>query len=87
MGYQTYFSGEFTIDPPLKAEHKDFLEAFAHLSLPAATSNWSEVLGEVKGVSQYDVANAVTHFAQSRNTDRRLELEEAAAQYLYRRAS
>jgi hypothetical protein len=29
MGYTTYFSGEFTIDPPLKHEHMSFLTAFA----------------------------------------------------------
>lgn len=61
-------------------------DAFPHLALPSATSDWKEVLASVSGVTQYDVANAVTHYAQSRDTDRRLELEETAAQYLYRRA-
>ena len=29
MGYSTYFSGEFTLDKPLTAEHKKILEDFA----------------------------------------------------------
>lgn len=29
MGYTTHFSGEFEISPPLKAEHRGFLAAFA----------------------------------------------------------
>ena len=36
---------------------------------------------------QYDVLNGITAYAQTRGTDRRLDLEEAAGAYLRRRAS
>ena len=29
MGYTTYFNGQFDVNPPLKEEHRNFLEAFA----------------------------------------------------------
>lgn len=62
--------------------------AFPGLALPADTSSWGATLEALNNnVSQYDVANALTHYAQTRDTDRRLDIEETAAQYLYRRAS
>jgi len=55
-------------------------------ALPASTDHWAEMVADVRDLSQYDVANAITHFAQSRPVDRRIELEEAASAYLFRAA-
>lgn len=63
------------------------LAAGVGLVLPSNTAEWTDPLATIRTASMYDVANAVTHFAQSRGTDRRLELEESAAQYLYRRVA
>jgi hypothetical protein len=55
--------------------------------LPSDTSAWGEVLRAQGDMTAYDVLNGITHVAQSRRTDRRLELEEAASRYLRRRAA
>jgi hypothetical protein len=55
------------------------------LALPTAIDTWADV---VRGspVSVYDVANAITHVAQSRpSVDDRIAYEEAGASYLIRR--
>jgi hypothetical protein len=54
------------------------------VALPASTSDWGDVLADVRDLTAYDVANGITHVAQSRGTDRRVELEEAASRYLDR---
>lgn len=54
------------------------------LALPEDTKEWSGVFEQVGDVSVYDVLNGVTHVAQSKGVDRRLEMEEAAAGYLQR---
>jgi hypothetical protein len=54
------------------------------LALPTDTSEWGKIFANVHTVSAYDVMNGVTHLAQGRGTDRRLELEEAASAYLYK---
>lgn len=54
------------------------------LALPSSTSEWGDVLAEVRDLTAYDVANGITHVAQSRGTDRRVEMEEAASRYLDR---
>lgn len=53
-------------------------------ALPGDVSEWGKIFADVHTVSVFDVMNGVTHLAQSRGTDRRLELEEAASAYLYR---
>lgn len=55
------------------------------LALPEKTDNWADVLASVNDLSAYDVLNGVTHVAQRRGTDSRLEMEEAASRYLYSR--
>jgi hypothetical protein len=57
------------------------------LALPEKTDDWGDVLASVADLSAYEVLNGVTHVAQSRNTDRRLELEESAGRYLYARTA
>lgn len=54
------------------------------LALPEDTNEWAGVLQGMRNVSAYDVLNGITHVAQSKPTDRRLEMEEAAGRYLYR---
>lgn len=55
------------------------------LALPDKTDAWGDVLRGVEGVSVFDIANGVTHVAQSHGTDKRIELEEAGAKYMQRR--
>jgi len=54
------------------------------LALPEDTNGWGDVMAQVRDISAYDVLNGVTHVAQSKGTDRRLEMEEAAGHYLDR---
>jgi hypothetical protein len=56
------------------------------LALPAATDQWRDAIAG-SAVSVFDVANAVTHLAQSRGVDDRLAYEERAGAYLYRRTA
>lgn len=55
------------------------------VALPEKTSEWAEALADVRDISAYEVLNGVTHVAQSHGTDRRIEMEESAAKYLYAR--
>lgn len=55
------------------------------LALPEDTNEWGAVFEQVRDVTVYDVVNGVTHMAQQKGIDRRLELEEAADSYLRRR--
>lgn len=55
------------------------------LALPEATNEWPEVLRQLTDVSAFEVLNGMTAFAQTRGTDRRLEIEEAAGRYLHAR--
>lgn len=55
------------------------------VALPADTKAWGETLRGVTDVTAYDVMNGITHVAQSRPVDRRLEMEESAARYLIKR--
>lgn len=54
------------------------------VALPVNTSEWGEVLAEFEDVTAFDVANGITQVAQSRSTDRRVEMEEAGFRYLDR---
>ncbi len=58
------------------------------LALPHAVDQWRDTI-ETTGttVSVYDVANAITHVAQSRPVDSRLEYEERGGAYLMRRTA
>lgn len=55
------------------------------IALPAKTDDWASAFAQAGSVSVFDVVNGITHVAQSRGTDRRLEMEEAAHAYLRRR--
>jgi hypothetical protein len=55
------------------------------LALPAATDAWADAIATAGPVSVFDVANAITHTAQTRNVDDRLAYEEAGGAYLLRR--
>lgn len=57
------------------------------LALPSSTDAWADtVRAAALPVSVYDVANAITHVAQSRSgVDERLSYEEAGGAYLLRR--
>lgn len=55
------------------------------VALPEKTSQWAEALADMRDLSAYEVMNGVTHVAQGRGTDRRIEMEESAAKYLYAR--
>lgn len=57
------------------------------IALPEDHSKWADAIAEAKveDVSVFDVANAITRTAQSHGTDRRLEMEEVGAKYLYKR--
>lgn len=55
------------------------------VALPEDKKQWRDVLAEVEGVTVFDVANGITRHAQNYSTDRRLDLEEAGAKYLYAR--
>jgi hypothetical protein len=57
------------------------------VALPSDTKEWGDMLAEVRDVSVYDVLNGVTHVAQQKGTDRRIEMEEAASKYLFRRVA
>lgn len=54
------------------------------LALPANTDEWGSVFAQVRDVSAYDVLNGITHVAQRKGTDARIEMEEAAGKYLQR---
>ena len=61
------------------------LAAERKIALPGDPKTWGDVdLGEV---SVFDVSNAMTHFAQTKDTDRRVQIEEAAGAYLVKRAA
>jgi hypothetical protein len=55
------------------------------IALPEDTKSWGDIMAAAPPASVYDVLNGMTHVAQSRGTDRRLEMEEAASAYLDRR--
>ena len=55
------------------------------VALPTATDQWQDVIASAAPVTVYDVANAITHVAQTRNVDDRLTWEEAGGAYLLRR--
>jgi hypothetical protein len=57
------------------------------LALPESTDEWAQTIAQVRDVTAYDVLNGVTHVAQRKGTDRRLEMEEAAGRYLRRRVA
>lgn len=59
------------------------------IALPEDHTKWADAIAEsnVEDVSVFDVANAITRTAQSHGTDRRLEMEEVGAKYLYKRTS
>lgn len=57
------------------------------IALPAKTDEWGDAFKAVNDLTAYDVLNGITAYAQTRGTDRRLDLEEAAGAYLRRRAS
>ena len=57
------------------------------VALPTDHKQWGDMLAEVNDISVYDVLNGVTHMAQQKGTDRRIELEEAASKYLFRRVA
>jgi hypothetical protein len=54
------------------------------VALPEKTDDWGDILRAQHDVSAYDIVNGITHVAQNRGTDRRLEMEEAAGRYLRR---
>lgn len=58
-----------------------------NVALPENTNEWGEALASIADVTAYDVMNGVTHVAQRKGTDRRLEMEEAASSYLLRRVA
>lgn len=71
-----------------KAEVKDVAAdvlAERQIALPSDTSDWADAFARAGEVTAFDVANGITHVAQSRPTDRRLEMEEGAYAYLQRR--
>lgn len=55
------------------------------VALPEDTDEWVDAFARAGQVTAWDVGNAITHVAQTRETDRRLEMEEAAHAYLLRR--
>lgn len=55
------------------------------LALPTAASDWKEAFEQAGDITAYDVLNGITHVAQTRSVERRLEMEEAASAYLRRR--
>lgn len=55
------------------------------LALPAAVDTWADAIQGAAPVTVYDVANAITHVAQTRGVDDRLAYEEAGSAYLLRR--
>ncbi len=60
------------------------------LALPSSTDGWADVVNDWRTdheLSAYDVLNGVTHVAQRKGTDRRIEMEEAASRYLHKRAA
>jgi hypothetical protein len=58
-----------------------------NVSLPEDTKEWGDAFASVASISAYDVLNGITHVAQRKGTDRRLEMEEAASSYLLRRTA
>lgn len=56
------------------------------VALPSAIDQWRDAI-ETTAVSVYDVANAITHVAQTRPVDSRLEYEERGGAYLMRRTA
>lgn len=55
------------------------------VTLPEDTKEWGATFAKLPKMSVYDVMNGVTHVAQAKPIDRRLELEQAASAYLRRR--
>lgn len=55
------------------------------LALPQITDTWADAIRGAAPVSVFDVANAITHVAQTRGVDDRLAYEEAGGAYLLRR--
>lgn len=69
------------------SEARDVLRKLAKdtgVELPHDTAEWEAPLGTVSNIRAYDVFVAVAGLGEGRATDRRLELEEAAAKYLAR---
>ena len=62
------------------------LAADRQLVLPAESATWEPAMFGGP-VTAFDVLNAVTHYAQTRPTDRRVELESASTAYLRRRVA
>lgn len=53
------------------------------VALPADHHSWSDIFAaDIREVSAYEVMNGITHYAQQHDTDKRLDLEEAAARYV-----
>lgn len=53
--------------------------------LPASIDAWGDMIRATGPISVYDVANAITHVAQTRKVDARLTWEEAGGAYITRR--
>lgn len=71
-----------------KSESKEVLAdvlAERKIALPESTDDWGDAFAKLGELSAFDVAQGITHVAQSRDTDRRLEMEEGAHAYLRRR--
>lgn len=69
------------------SEARDVLRKLAKdtgVELPHDTAEWEAPLSTVSNIRAYDVFVAVAGLGDGRATDRRLELEEAAAKYLAR---
>jgi len=57
------------------------------VALPTDTSEWTNAVEGIGDVSAYDVLNGITHVAQGKDVDRRIDMEEAASRYLRRRTA
>lgn len=77
--------GAFGLSPADAQDVARDVMAERSVMLPMNTGEWGEVLAEFGDVTVYDVANGITHVAQSRPTDRRIEMEEAGFRYMERR--
>lgn len=69
------------------AEARDVLRQLARtagVDLPHDTAEWEEPLDTLKSVRAFDVFVAIATLGEERGTNRRLDLEEAAARYLAR---
>jgi hypothetical protein len=69
-----------------KAVAKDLL-AERGARLPAERVHWAEAFATVGQVAAFDVFNSITSVAQTRGTESRLSMEEAAGRYLVARTS